>query len=509
MVELEIAKLYGKLSLADEDGVVHEKAEEDQRDGKVEVERCLVGKNLSGKKVNRDAFKNLIEQLWSQFGSVEVESVGVNIFMFHFNNQEERNRIWQRGPWYFDKSLIVLEKPEGMGNISQQRFNKVELWIQIHDVPIICMNKRIAKWMAEQLGCVVDIPTETKDCWGKFMRIGHASQDCSDEEAKSKALKSDFTKYGSWMRASVPDRQKMRSDQQIDGNSKVEGPTDTVRDPKENTIGTHTNILSTLSGLRSSQFHGLRLKGPSEEAQLNNKKSVVEGKEIYGLGLNVIIPTDCKFGPALKPDGPSIASDPIEEMAMLRVERIKKANFLIQYRSSTIWRSLIPKLARDYDRYKLERLGYGESPGILGLEEIEDTDEGMAQVIQEYFHSLFKSSNPSPTDISKASKSISSCFSSTQREELNADFTAEDVRVCLSVLNGNSSIKEFNNTAVVLIPKIKNPTSSKDFRPISLCSVVYKTVSKIVASRLKPYLQDIISPNQSAFVPEGKTLIMY
>ena len=79
---------------------------------------------------------------------------------------------------------------------------------------------------------------------------------------------------------------------------------------------------------------------------------------------------------------------------------------------------------------------------------------------------------------------------------LSADFT----RVCLSVLNGNSSIREFNNIVVVLIPKIKNPTSPKDFRPISLCSVVYKTIYKIIASRLKPYLQDIISPNQSAFV---------
>ena len=79
---------------------------------------------------------------------------------------------------------------------------------------------------------------------------------------------------------------------------------------------------------------------------------------------------------------------------------------------------------------------------------------------------------------------------------MSANFT----RICLSVLNGNSSIKEFNNTAIVLIPKIKNLTSPKDFRLISLCSVVYKTISKIIASRLKPFLQDIISPNQLVFV---------
>lgn len=71
----------------------------------------------------------------------------------------------------------------------------------------------------------------------------------------------------------------------------------------------------------------------------------------------------------------------------------------------------------------------------------------------------------------------------------------------LNVLRGGPMPDKWNETTVVLIPKVRCPETIKDLRPMSLCNVIYKLISKVLSNRLKRILPDIIAPSQSAFVP--------
>lgn len=175
--------------------------------------------------------------------------------------------------------------------------------------------------------------------------------------------------------------------------------------------------------------------------------------------------------------------------------------------------------------------------GLLNSEGVwQERVEDIERIIQTYFGELFQTSNPSSAIIDEVLEAMSPVVTQEMNHLLTIPYTMAEVTHALShmsplkspgpdgfptvffhkywdilganvascildFLNYNHLPRLLNFTFIVLIPKVSRPTKIKEFRPISLCNVVYKSGSEMIANRLKPFLNGIISPTQSAFIP--------
>lgn len=66
--------------------------------------------------------------------------------------------------------------------------------------------------------------------------------------------------------------------------------------------------------------------------------------------------------------------------------------------------------------------------------------------------------------------------------------------------------KALNSTFIALLPKKTKLDTFNDFKPISLCNLAYKIISKIISERLKPILANVISLEKFGFLHNRKIL---
>lgn len=67
-------------------------------------------------------------------------------------------------------------------------------------------------------------------------------------------------------------------------------------------------------------------------------------------------------------------------------------------------------------------------------------------------------------------------------------------------------LPSLNTTFIALVPKVEESKTPDKYRPIALCNVIYKLISKFVVNRLKPLLPLLIFPEQKGYV-EGRQIL--
>eukprot|EP00253_Pinus_taeda_P009093 PITA_09093 len=113
--------------------------------------------------------------------------------------------------------------------------------------------------------------------------------------------------------------------------------------------------------------------------------------------------------------------------------------------------------------------------------------------------------------IDKITQDIPKLFTSKDNHNLNRrvseeEFSEDILEVVEDSRQHKKALKALNVTFIALIPKKENVITPDGFRPIALCNVVYKIISKVIANRLKPLLPSLITEEQTDYV-EGRHIL--
>jgi hypothetical protein len=168
----QLAKLYGNMSLSEGEKTGIAITEGEIEEARAQGGWCLIGRIWLGKKVNKEAFTSVLSRIWCTTSGVIFKELEDNIWLFEFKDVGDMRRVLEGRPWSYDRHILVLNEFDGSTAPSQMTFKHSPFWVQIHDMPLLCMTKGVGKKIGESMGQLVDIDLAGNGVgWGRCLRI--------------------------------------------------------------------------------------------------------------------------------------------------------------------------------------------------------------------------------------------------------------------------------------------------------------------------------------------------
>lgn len=112
----------------------------------------MIGKLHIDRKISKDVVRITMTKDWKPMKPLSVLEINSNVFIFSFEIEDDMQRVMNRRPWLFETSLLSLKPFDSCTPVTKMGFSTEVFWVQIHELPIGCMDERIGTDIGKLLG---------------------------------------------------------------------------------------------------------------------------------------------------------------------------------------------------------------------------------------------------------------------------------------------------------------------------------------------------------------------
>ncbi|GMQ06182.1 hypothetical protein CsSME_00050864 [Camellia sinensis var. sinensis] len=118
---------------------------------------CLIGQILVSKTLNKQAVSNILRSAWRPREALEISPWWENVYLFQFEDHEDRKRVLSEAPWSVMRSLLVLQPFLVSRSAAEMEFNWCSFWVQAHGVPMAKMTSGNAEIISKRIGNLIGV----------------------------------------------------------------------------------------------------------------------------------------------------------------------------------------------------------------------------------------------------------------------------------------------------------------------------------------------------------------
>jgi hypothetical protein len=168
----DLMQMWGNFSLTEEELEGYNGQDESLEEVTIKGKYCLVGKLLVERIVGKESIRSAMVKGWKPTGSVSFKVLGDNLFLIEFKYEEDKLRVLEGRPWFFEDNLFSVAEFDGLSPGNELSFDEETFWIRMFELPLACMGREMGYKLGSTVGVVEEVDTNEEGIgWGKFLRV--------------------------------------------------------------------------------------------------------------------------------------------------------------------------------------------------------------------------------------------------------------------------------------------------------------------------------------------------